>query len=236
LPLDINGWIDGITASGVVIFGILFGLFFIYRSRKTKAKLLLYLGLANMFAGLTFLGVFLDFVLVLFIQQNMPNNGIVAILSYVWFAPAIITAMYIGAELISPKMKIYIVLIILIISIIFEIVVLSNPLGSFNFVPPPPTVPSINLIDYNVNLNSFGGYLMGGLLIAVIIFLGIGFLYKGIQSSGVIRKNFLYLSAGSLCFCIFGLLEGLTAPGFLVIIVRIGYLSSFWFMYLGLKT
>ena len=144
--------------------------------------------------------------------------------------------MYIGAELILPKMKIYIVLIILAISIIFEIVVLSFPLASFNFVPPPPAAPTINLIDYNVNLNSLGGYLMGGLLIAVIIFLGIGFLYKGIQSSGVIRKNFLYLSAGSLCFCIFGLLEGLTAPGFLVIIVRIGYLSSFWFMYVGLKT
>ncbi|MFX0020832.1 MAG: hypothetical protein ACFE9S_00780 [Candidatus Hermodarchaeota archaeon] len=233
---DINGWIDGITASGVVILGVLFGLFFIYRSRKTKAKLLLYLGLANMFAGLMFLGVFLDFLLVLFIQQNLPNNGIVAILSYIWFAPAIITAMYIGAELLIPKMKIYIVLIILIISIIFEIVVLSNPLGSFNFVPTPPTPPPSNLIDYNVNLNSLGGYLMGGLLIAVIIFLGIGFLYKGIQSSGVIRKNFLYLSAGSLCFCIFGLLEGLTAPGFLVIVVRIGYLSSFWFMYIGLKT
>ena len=70
MPLDINGWIDGITASGVVIFGILFGVFFIYRSRKTKAKLLLYLGLANMFAGLTFLGVFLDFLLVLFFRSK----------------------------------------------------------------------------------------------------------------------------------------------------------------------
>jgi len=236
LITDINGWIDGITASGVVILGVLFGLFFIYRSRKTKAKLLLYLGLANMFAGLMFLGVFLDFLFVLFIQQNLPNNGIVAILSYIWFAPAIITAMYIGAELLIPKMKIYIVVVILIISIIFEIVVLSNPLASFNFIPPPPAIPSGNLIDYNVNLLTLGGLLMGGLLLAVIIFLGIGFLYKGFQSTGVIRKNFLYLSVGSLCFCIFGLLEGLTVPGFLVIIVRIGYLSSFWLMYLGLKT
>ena len=171
MALDINGWIDGITASVVVIFGILFGLFFIYRSRKTNARLLTYLGLANMFAGLTFLGVFLDFLFVLFIQQNLPNNGIVAILSYIWFAPAIITSMYIGAELLIPKMKIYIVLIILIISIFFEIVVFYNPLGSFNFIPPPPTVPPINLIDYNVNLNTLAGYLMGGLLLVVIVFL-----------------------------------------------------------------
>ncbi|MFX1419410.1 MAG: hypothetical protein ACFE9N_10865 [Promethearchaeota archaeon] len=236
MSLDINGWIDGITASGVVILGIIFGAFFIYRSRKSKAKLLTYLGLANMLAGLMFLGVFLDFLLVLIIQQNMPNNGIVAILSYIWFAPVIITAMYIGAELLTPKLKRYILITILIVSIVFEIVVFISPLTSFNFIPTPPASPAINLIDYNVNLNTLAGYLMGGLLFSVLFFLGLGFIYKGFQSSGVIRKNFFYLSAGSICFCVFGLLEGLTVPGFLVILVRIGYLSSFWLMYLGLKT
>ena len=133
-------------------------------------------------------------------------------------------------------MKKYIVVIILIISIFFEIVIFINPRGSFNFVPPPGTQPTINLIDYNVNLMTLAGILMGIMLITVLIFLGIGFLYKALQSSGVIRKNFQYLSLGSIFFCIFGLLEGLTAPGILVIIVRIGYLSSFWLMYFGLKT
>ncbi len=235
MPLDINGWIDGVTASGVVIFGIIFGLFFIYRSKKTNAKLVTYLGLANMFAGLMWLGVFIDFLLVLTIQQNMANNGTVAILSYIWFAPAMITAMYIGAELLAPKIKKYIVIIILGISIFFEIVIFLYPLASFNFVPEPPIQPIINLIDYNVNLMTLAGILMSVMLITVLLFLGLGFLIKAFESSGDIRKNFIYLSIGSICFCIFGLLEGLTAPGFLVIIVRIGYLSSFWLMYLGLK-
>ncbi|UCC19171.1 MAG: hypothetical protein JSV62_13880 [Promethearchaeota archaeon] len=221
----------------MVILGIVFGLFFIYRSRKTKAKLLTFLGLANILAGLMFLGVFLDFLSVLILQQNMPNDsGIVAILSYIWFAPVIITSMYIGAELLTPKLKMYIIIVILIISIIFEIIIFISPLQSFNFIPTPPLVPEINLIDYNVNLFTLAGYLMGGLLFSVLFFLGFGFIYKGFQSSGVIRKNFLYLSAGSICFCVFGLLEGLTVPGFLVIFVRIGYLSSFWLMYLGLKS
>lgn len=233
---DINGWIDGITASGVVIFGILFGSFFLYRSKKTSAKLLIYLGLANMLAGLMFLGVFLDFLSVLIVQQNMPNNGIVAILSYIWFAPVIVTAMIIGAELLTPKRKLYIIILFIAVSIFFEIIVFLYPLQSFNFNPLPPTVPTENLIDYNVKLNTLAGYLMGGLLISVIVFLGLGFIYKAFQSSGAIRRNFLYLSAGSLCFCIFGLLEGLTVPGITVIIVRIGYLTSFWLMYLGLKT
>ncbi len=235
MALDLNGWIDGITASGVVIFGIIFGLFFIYRSKKTNAKLLAYLGLANMLAGLMFLGVFVDFLYVFFTNENIVNTrGIVALLSYIWFAPVIITAMYIGAELLTPNKKKYIALISIIISIIFEILIFVDPLGSFNFDPIPPTPPTENLIDYNVNLMTFAGILMGVMLLTVLVFLGIGFLYKGFQSSGVIRKNFLLLSVGSICFCIFGLLEGLTAPGIMVIIVRIGYLSSFWFMYFGL--
>ena len=234
MSLDINGWIDGITATGVVVFGIIFGLFFIYRAKKTNAKLLAYLGLANILAGLMFLGVFLDFLFVLTIQENMANNGTVAILSYIWFAPVIIISMYIGAELLTPKIKQYIVIIILIISIVFETLIFIQPLESFNFVPEPPQAPSINLIDYNVNLFTLAGMIMGGLLLMVLIFLGFGFLYKAFQSSGIIRKKFFYLSAGSLCFCIFGLLEGLTVPGFLVILVRIGYLSSFWLMYTGL--
>ncbi|MFX1278188.1 MAG: hypothetical protein ACFFA3_02155 [Promethearchaeota archaeon] len=235
MALKFNGWIDGITASGVVLLGIIFGLFFIYRSRKSGAKLLSYLGLANMLAGLMFLGVFIDFLLVLITEHNIDNNGIVAILSYIWFAPVIITSMYIGALLLTPKIKLHIVIIFVIISIAFEIIIFIDPLTSFNFIPEPPTSPDRLLIDYNVNLLTLAGILMGGLLLPVLIFLGFGFLIKGLKTSGVIRKNFLYLSAGSICFCIFGLLEGLTVPGFLVIIVRIGYLSSFWLMYLGLK-
>ncbi len=234
MALDINGWIDGITASGVVVFGIIIGLFFFYESRKRNAKLLAYLGLANLFAGLMFLGVFLDFLFVLTIQQNIVNNGIVALFSYIWFAPVIISAMYIGAELLTPKIKRPIFIIFLIISIIFEIVIFIDRTNSFNFIPAIPTPPTKNLIDYNVNLLSLAGILMGGLLLLVLVFLGLGFLYKALQSSGVIRKNFLLLSAGSISFCIFGLLEGLIAPGPLVIFIRLGYGSSFILMYFGL--
>jgi len=233
--LSPDGWIDGITASGVVIFGIIFGLFFFYVSRKRKAKLLLYLGLANLLAGLMFLGVFLDFLLVVITENNIDNsNGLVGILSYIWFAPTVITAMYIGTELLTPKMKWYIISIIAIISIIFEIVIFMDPLNAFYF-DEPTTIPPERLIDYNVNLDTMAGMLVGSLLLSVLIFLGIGFLYKAFQSTGEIKRKFYFLSLGSLCFCIFGLLEGLTAPGFMVIIVRIGYLSSFWFMYVGLR-
>jgi hypothetical protein len=234
MGLDLNGWIDGITASGVVVFGIVIGLFFFYEARKRNAKLLVFLGLANLFAGLMFLGVFLDFLFVLILNQNMVNNGLVALLSYIWFAPVILSAMYIGAELIAPKLLKPIFIIFLIISIIFEVVIFIDPVNSFNFIPSIPDSPSINLIDYNVNLLTLAGILMGGLLLPVLVFLGFGFLYKAFQSSGEIRKKFFLLSVGSIFFCIFGLLEGLTAPGILMIIVRLGYVSSFILMYYGL--
>ncbi|NHJ23194.1 MAG: hypothetical protein EAX89_01365 [Candidatus Lokiarchaeota archaeon] len=232
--VDIFFWIDGITASGVVIFGIIFGLFFIYKSRKTKANILFYLGLANLFAGLAFLGVFLDFLLVIFIHTNLDNTfGLVGILSYIWLPLAVITAIFIGEKLLIPKAKWYVVSLFIILGIVFEIIVITTPFDSFNFAYP--AVLGEGLIDYNLNIFSLAGMLMAFFLLTVIVLLSTGFLIKAFQSTGILKKKFFLISMGSLCFCVFGLLEGLTIPGFTIIFVRIGYLSSFWLMYYGLK-
>jgi len=235
--LILEGWIDGITASGVVIFGIIFGLFFLYKSRKSGARILAYLGLVNILAGLMYLGVFTDFLVVLATENNLDNStGLVGILSYIWFAPVMIIALYIGAELLVPDKKWYLMLIIFILSAIFEVFFFLDPMGTFNFVDP--VNPGETLIDYNVNMLTPAGITMAILLLTVLIVLGFGFLIKGIKSGGDLKKNFFLLSMGSICFCIFGLLEGLIAPELIlmVIIVRIGFLTSFWLMYYGLKT
>ena len=233
--LILEGWIDGITASGVVIFGIIFGIFFLYKSRKSGAKILTILGVVNILAGLMYLGVFTDFLVVLMTQNNLDNTyGLVGILSYIWFAPIIILAIYIGAELLVPKKKWYLMILIIILSAIFEVLFILDPLGTFNFVDP--VNPGETLIDYNVNMFTPAGLIMAVLLLTVLIILGFGFLIKSFQSTGILKKKFFLLSMGSICFCIFGLLEGLTAPGLMVIFVRIGYLTSFWLMYFGLKT
>jgi len=232
--VDLIFWIDGLTASGVVIFGLLFGLFFIYKSKKTGAKMLTILGLANLFAGLTFLGVFLDFFLVIFTNTNFDNSfGMVGIISYIWLAPAVVSAIYIGGELLIPKAKWYLFSVFIVLSIVFYIILFMDPFSAFNF--NPPSVLGDGLIDYNLNILSFAGMIMGLFLILIIILLGFGFLIKSFQSTGILKKKYFLLSMGALCFCIFGLLEGLVVPGFTVIFVRIGYLSSFWFMYYGLK-
>lgn len=232
--LTIFGWIDGITASGVVIFGFIFGFFFLYKAQKSGAKILTILGIVNILAGLMYLGVFTDFLVVLATETNLDNSyGLVGILSYIWFAPVMILALYIGAELLIPKRKWYLMFIIIVVCILFEILFFLDPMGTFNFVLPP--VLGDTLIDYNVNMFTPAGIIMAILLLMVLIILGFGFLIKSFQSTGVLRKKFFFLSIGSICFCIFGLLEGLTAPGVMVIFVRIGYLISFWLMYYGLK-
>jgi len=233
--LVLEGWIDGITASGVVIFGIIFGIFFLYKARKSSANVLTILGIVNILAGLLYLGVFTDFLVVLATESNLDNTyGLVGILSYIWTAPLFILAIYIGVELLTPEKKWYLMSIIIILSVLFEILFLLDPLNTFNFVDPK--VPGETLIDYNVNMFTPAGILMAILILTVLIVLGFGFLIKSIKSSGELRKRFLFLAMGSICFSIFGLLEGLTAPGLMVIFVRIGYLTSFWLMYFGLKT
>ncbi|MFX0074284.1 MAG: hypothetical protein ACFE96_02495, partial [Candidatus Hermodarchaeota archaeon] len=183
---------------------------------------------------LMYLGVFVDFLVVLVTESNLDNTyGLVGILSYIWFAPVVILALYIGAELIIPKRKWYLMFVIIIICIVFEILFFMDPMGTFNFVDPP--VEGELLIDYNVNMFTPAGIIMAIMLLTILGVLGFGFLIKSFQSTGVLKKKFLFLSLGAICFCIFGLLEGLTEPGLMVIFVRLGYLISFWLMYYGLK-
>lgn len=234
LTLSVLGWIDGLTATGVVLFGLIFGSFFIYKSKKSEATILTFLGLATIFAGLMYLGVFLDFLIVLITENNIENiNGIVALLSYIWLAPAIITSIYIGSRLLGFKKKWYLLSIFVVLGIIFDVVIFLNPFSAFNFDPPPSSGEA--LIDYNVNTFSFAGILMAIFLLSVTIILGVGFLIKSVKSTGVLRKKLFLISMGAFCFCIFGLIEGLTAPDIYVVIVRIGYLLSFWLLYFGLK-
>ncbi len=232
--LSNTGWLDGITASGVVIFGIVFGIYFIYHSKKVEAKLLSYVGLLVIFAGLAFLGVFLDFLSVVITGKNLNNTyGMIGLLSYVWIAPLIVVGIYLGAELMTPKRKGLLTGIYLVLMGIFEILLFLDPFGSFDFVYPQKSGDA--LIDYNLNLESPAGILMIIFILSMVGFLGIGFLIKAFQATGEIRKKFLLLSLGVFLYCIFGLLESLTVPGYALIIIRIGYISGPLFMYFALK-
>ena len=73
-PLTIIGWLNGITAMGILIFGIIFGIFIIYKSRKIEAKLLFLLGIGNILIALVWLGSCCDFLTILITGRNIDTR------------------------------------------------------------------------------------------------------------------------------------------------------------------
>ena len=167
MALSFIGWLNGLTASGVFLFSVIFGLFAIYKARKTHSKPLLYLGLTYFFAGLIFTGDFLDFVTVLLTQTNIDNSiGIIGLINWMWFPGVAIFGMYFGAELIVPKKKWTIFIIYLILGIIFDVFLFLDPASALTYTYP--TIPGEDLINDNLVLESVVS------ILALIFLLSIG--------------------------------------------------------------
>lgn len=225
-------WLIGGTALSVLIFCLLFGILTIFYAKKLKARLLYYAGVLIFFTGGFYLGASADFLAVLITGTNIPNEyGLHGILSFMWVAPAVIFAIYLGAELIISDKKWYILSIYVILSVIFELFLFLDTSGSFNFEIPPGR----ELIDSSFVLGSPTFILIAIFLMSALFFNGIGFLIKAIQSTGNLRKKFAFLSTGFIIFVLCGALDSLITPGIWLIVIRFGMISSTWLMYLGLK-
>jgi len=209
-------------------------LYVVYKSRKTHLNLLLYLGLVFIFAGLIYTGDFLDFLTILLTQTNIDNSfGIIGLINWMWFPGVVIFAMYLGAELILPEKKRYIFSIYLVLGIIFELFLFLDLSGSITYVNP--LNPGEDLINDNLVFESIAGILVLVFLLSILIFDGIGFLIKSIQSTGVIKKNFLLLSLGAFIYIIGGILDGLFSPGISLIFIRSAMALSALLFYFGIK-
>jgi hypothetical protein len=228
------GWSNGITASGVFLFSCLFGLFFIYKAIRKKSRLLFMLGLVYFCAGLVYIGDTLDFITVLRTSANIANPMVfIGLLNWVWFPGAVVPAMYIGAELIVPKRKWIIIIVYLLLGIAFEVFLFIDPTATITFVYPAS--PGIDLINDNLIFESIPSIIALIFLLSILIFLGFGFLSKGIKSSGDIKKKFFSLSAGALIYTIGAVFDGLLEPGFYLIFIRAAMILSALLFYYGLK-
>jgi len=227
------GWSNGITASGVFLFSCLFGLFFIYKAIRKKSRLLFMLGLVYFCAGLVYVGDTLDFITVLVTNANIANPMIfIGLLNWVWFPGAVVPAMFIGAELIIPKRKLIIIIVYLILGILFEVFLFMAPSAAITFEIPPV---GTDLINDNLIFESIPSLIALTFLLSILVFLGFGFLSKGIKSSGDIKKKFFSLSAGAFIYIIGAVFDGLFEPGFYLIFVRAAMIVSALFFYYGLK-
>lgn len=237
-------WLQGGSALALMIFSSTFGIMAMINGKKKDAKLLYYAGGMMLFVGLLYLGPVTDFFSILLFQQNIDNSfGLYGLLSYIWVGPAIVVGMTIGAEMITPDKSKEIVLSFAVLGVIFELFLILNTMSSFIFIDPfhPPPAGEIWIAGEDIIDSSFvrmsPAYLfILGFLICILLFNGIGFLIKGLKSSGVVKKKMLLLSVGFIIFVISGAMDALISPGITLAFVRMGMMCSTVCLYLGLKT
>lgn len=235
--VSFTGILDGITASVILVTALVFGLLSYLSARKLGAKLLYYAGALVIFVGLLWLGPMAEFFTVLLTGTNFPGE-LYGILSYIWVAPAVVLAFYLGGELIAPDKKKIIVGIYAVLGAIFEIFMFifpngnTNPIGTFTWETPGEG----ELINTSFNLSSPPFWLVATFLISVLIFLGIGFALKAKQATGDLRKKFTYLSVAFIIFTVCGALDSVLDPGVAIGIVRAVMATFALWTYLGLKT
>ncbi len=235
--LSLEGWINAISTICFVIFGVIFGSWVFYKSRKLNARLLSYAGLMILFMALVYLGVFCDAITIIITGNNMPNPfGIIAIMMFIWVPFVIVLAFFITSEIIIPE-KIILKRVLLFISvvsgIIYVLYMLLDPTNSYIFEYPSKS--GENLIRWRYVFGSIPFIVITVVVGIIIIFTGIGFTYKIINSQGVVRKKFFYLFLAINLYGILAAIDSLINPGFAQIFIRIGLMSSFLFWYLGLR-
>lgn len=234
------GWLNVISIMAILLFGCAFGLYYIYIARKTKTRLLFYMGLAIFFNGLWYWGNFWESLSLLILGQNFDNvYGIAipyevqAVMSYVWVPLSSIFYSYVAASIITPRFKWYIISFVIILLIVWEIFLFLEPLISLSIYIP--AVPASDLVDEDLILGSPISQLANVYMLFSIIFLSLGYLVKSIKAKEVIRKKFLFLSIGNFLSVLFSILEGFGAQGFILFFTRAGFVVIFWFYYLGLR-
>ncbi|MFX0073426.1 MAG: hypothetical protein ACFFAO_20300 [Candidatus Hermodarchaeota archaeon] len=227
------GLLDGLTAAGIIISAITFGSISLYQGTKKQANLLKIAGLTMIFIGFLWLGPFADFLTLLFTGRNLNPIYLYGWLSYLWVGPVVITAMYIGTELIAPDRKKIILGIYTVFVIIFELFLFLDVSGTFIF---ELNNPGQDLIDGSLQRLSVPFFLMVFFQITAIIFLVIGFAIKAKQSVGEIRRKFAFLSLGFLIFALCSTLDTIVPPGIAIGFVRGVMMTFALWMYLGLKT
>jgi hypothetical protein len=227
-----TGWLDGLTASGIILSSVIFGLLSLYKAKKLHAKLLAIAALTMFFVGCLWLGPFVDFIMVLFFNTNISPIWYYSLFSYTNVAPALIFAMYLGGSLLFPKRKWIIVVIYVILGGIFEYFLWFQNAQSFSYTPPGIG----DLINAEFVRTYITFYFVVLFLVSALIFLGIGFAIKAKQSTGQLRKKFLYLSLGFIIFVLCGALDSVVTLPVAIGVVRAVMMTFALWMYLGLKT
>ena len=166
-------------------------------------------------------------------DKNIDPAYVYVLLSYTWVAPALFFSMYIGWELLVPKIKWALAGIYIVLGIIFEMFLWFTPNQSFDHIK---VQIEDGLIDAGFNM-SHPTYLLNSLLLmTTLIFLGAGFTIKARQAKGLLRRRFTFLSIGFYIFFFCGVLDSILTLPLAIGLVRVIMITYPLWQYLGLKS
>ncbi|MFX1277091.1 MAG: hypothetical protein ACFFBP_14860 [Promethearchaeota archaeon] len=231
--LNVIGWVDGVSAAAIIISAVIFGLVCIIKGFKNNTILLTYAGLTSFCIGSFWLGPFTDFLMVLFFDNaHIYPELLYGLLSYTMVGPGVVFAAVLGGALIAPNYKKVLVAIMLITGGLFEFFLYGFPELTFQkFVAPNVG----ELLDASFNQGYFSFFLIAFFLAYMLIFMATGFLIKAKQSSGELRRKFIYLAIGFYIFVITGVIDALFTPTVWVGFFRIAMATFAIWLYLGLR-
>lgn len=227
--LDLFGLLDGITASLIVIFSVVFAVIVYYKAIKMDASLLKNGALMMSFAGLLWLGPTCEFFSIWLFGHHLNPVELYGILSYMWVAPALVLAMYIGAELMLPDQKKIVLIIYSILGVIFELFLFLDTTNSFEFTL------SGGLVDAKFVYGHPTFILIAIFLISVFILNGIGAIRNAFAAKGEIRIKFISMALAFVLFVVVGTFDALLTPGPLLYIMRMGMIACAFLLYKALK-
>lgn len=234
MPFSEIGLIWAITILGSLVLNFSIGFIFLYKSKKTNARLLGYFGLYVIFAFLCGTGTLIDIISIFLTGDNIENpNNLISILNYIWLGPAALMIMIVSTEIVLPNKKWIILGALILIITILTVLILIDPNNSFN--AEPPQNPGETVIYEYLVLASPAGiiYLIGTLY--VFIFSVLGFLIKGIKSTGILRKKLFLLSTGLFAVLMTNMLMQSRLSIEMNVIIWIGNVIAFYIMYMGLR-
>ncbi len=236
INLTMEGWLDGITALFIVAFGTIVSIIILGVSRKIKAELLPYGAIMAFFASLLWLAPTTDFLTIVATGHNMDNsigNGLYGLLSYMWVAPALITALYLGAKLLVPEKKKAVLIIYCILGVAFEIFLFFDTKNSFIFTMPPHAGET--LIDARFNYANLTFYFIAIFLVSVLAINVMGSLWRAKNSAGSIRTRFSLLALVFGLFVVVAVFDAMLSIAWILAIARMAMIACVLLIYKVLK-
>jgi len=225
-------WASTILASLSLNYSI--GILFVYKSKKNNARLLGYFGLYAILAGLTGTGTLIDIITIFLTGFNAENpNNFISVIGYIWVVPAGLMIILVSAEIVLPKKKWIIVGSYLLIAITYGILILIDPNNSFSAEYPQNPGETV-IYEYLVFESPAGIFYLVGLLY-MTLFGVLGFLIKGIKSTGILKKKLYQLSIGLFSVLLIITLMQMQLSVLFNVFLWIGNIFAFYIMYIGLR-